>query len=127
MDKFFRDRDEITIARERGDRLRISQKDGTPYNLEKHNSTYFISEEAVNRIKRFIQILSKFTGWKFKQENWLWKNFDLFRFTKRDFKGNNKRVNSQNYTELLNKNSLSWAMTSGGNIEYTLEEPDRLP
>ena len=127
MDKFFRDRDEITIARERGDRLRISQKDGTPYNLEKHNSTYFISEEAVNRIKRFIQILSKFTGWKFKQENWLWKNFDLFRFTKRDFKGNNKRVNSQNYTELLNKNPLSWAMTSGDNIEYTLEEPDRLP
>ena len=127
MDKFFRDRDEITVAKERGDRLRISQKDGTPYNLEKHDGIYFLNEEAVKRTKRFIQILSKYTGWKFKEENWLWDNFKLFKFTKGDFEGNKIRVNSENYLELLNKNPLSWAMTSGQNIEYTLEKPDKLP
>ncbi len=127
MDKFFRDRDEISVSKERGDRLRISEKDGTPYNLEKDNGSYFIKEDAVNRIKNFIKILSKFTDWKFKEDNWSWKNFELFRFTKEDFKGQGKRVNGNNFNELISKNPLSWAMTSGDNIEYTLEEPDKLP
>lgn len=127
MDRFFRDRDKISVSKERGDRLRISERDGTPYNLEEKNNTYSLNEDAVKRIKSFIKILSKFTGWKFKEENWLWENFNLFRFTKGDFQGSNKRINSQNYVELLNKNPLSWAMTSGQNIEYTLEKPDKLP
>jgi hypothetical protein len=35
MDSFFRERDEISIPRERGDRLKISNKDSSPYNIEK--------------------------------------------------------------------------------------------
>jgi len=50
----------------------------------------------------------------------------LFIFTKGDFKGQGKRVNGNNFNELMQKNPLSWAMTSGDNIEYTLEEPDKL-
>jgi len=126
MDKFFRSRDEISISRERGDRLRLSQKDGTPHNLEKNNNSYFIKEDAVSRIVKFIKILSKFTGWEFKEDNWAWKNLNLFIFTKGDFKGQGKRVNGNNFNELMQKNPLSWAMTSGDNIEYTLEEPDKL-
>ncbi|MBI2449454.1 hypothetical protein HYV49_04110 [Candidatus Pacearchaeota archaeon] len=127
MDNFFRERDKISVSKERGDRLRISEKNGSPYNLEIVDGYYFLKKEAVKRIKDFIMILSKFTGWEFKKENWLWENFDLSKFTKSDFKGNNKRINTRNYAELLNKNPLSWAMTSGDNIEYTLEEPDKLP
>lgn len=35
MDTFFRERDEISVARERGDRLKISNRDSSPYNIEK--------------------------------------------------------------------------------------------
>jgi len=127
MDKFFKERDKINVPNERGDRLRISEKDGTPYNLEEDGETYNLNKEAVNRIKKFVKILSQFTKWGFKEENWLWNNFDLFKFTKGDLKGQKKRINGNNFKELMDKNPLSWAMTSGDNIEYTLEEPDKLP
>lgn len=127
MDKFFRQRDEISIPKERGDRLRISESDGSPFNIYKNNGTYSLNSDAVKRIKQFIEILSNFTGWEFKEENWSWDGFDLFKFTKRDFKADSKNVNGSNFNELMLKNPLSWAMTSGQNIEYTLEEPDKLP
>jgi len=127
MDNFFRKRDELSIPNERGDRLRVSKKDGSPFNLIKQNNSYKLNDSAVKRIKKFIQILSELTKWEFEEENWIWEDFDLFRFTKGDFKRNNEKVNNQNFLKLLNKGPLSWAMTSGNNIEYTLEEPDKLP
>ena len=127
MDKFFRKRDEISIPKERGDRLRISEKDGTPYNLERENGTYKLKNAAVERIIKFIKIMADFTKWDFKEANWLWNNFDLFKFTKGDFQGAKLRINGNNYKEMMDKNPLSWAMTSGQNIEYTLEEPGKLP
>jgi len=127
MDKFFRERDKINFPKERGDRLRISEKDGTPYNIQPEGKLYNLNEDAVNRIKRFVKILSEFTKWEFKEENWLWKNFDLFRFTKGDLKGQKKRVNGKNFDDLIKANPLSWAMTSGDNIEFTLETPNKLP
>lgn len=127
MDDFFRKRDKINVPNERGDRLRISLKDGSPFNIEESEGIYFLNEDAVRRIKEFVDILSQFTGWEFIDENWSWNGFDLFKFTKRDFQGDGKRVNGNNFTEMVRKNPLSWAMTSGQNIEYTLEEPDKLP
>lgn len=126
MNGFFRERDSISIPKERGDRLRISDTDGSPYNLEKGKNSYFIKKDSVERIKKFIKILSRFTGWKFKDENWSWDGFELYRFTKNDFESNKRRINNKNFAELMSKNPLSWAMTSGTNIEYTLEEPDKL-
>ncbi|MFA5061428.1 MAG: hypothetical protein WC494_03895 [Candidatus Pacearchaeota archaeon] len=127
MDKFFRERDKINVPKERGDRLRISEKDGTPYNLEENGENYNLNKNAVDRIKKFVNTLSNFTKWDFKEDNWTWENFNLFRFTKGDFKGQKKRINGNNFNELMSKNPLSWAMTSGDNIEFTLEEPDKLP
>ena len=56
---------------------------------------------AVERIKKFIQLLADTTKWKFKEENWVWDNFDLFRFTKSDFQGASLRINGMNYKEYL--------------------------
>ncbi len=127
MNKFFRHRDKINIPRERGDRLRISLKDGSPFNLEKDEKTYSLSESAVQRIKKFIGILSSFTGWNFKEENWLWNNFRLYKFTKSQFTSRQGAgFNNSTYMEVINKNPLSWAITSGTTIEYTLEEPDSI-
>ncbi|CDG65940.1 hypothetical protein MBMB1_1862 [Methanobacterium sp. MB1] len=128
MDEFFRKRDEISVPKERGDRLRISVKDGSPFNIIKESDgTYSLKDDPVERIKNFINILSQFTGWEFLERNWCWNGFDLFKFTKRDFKADSNNVNGTNFNELMLKNPLSWAMTSGQNIEYTLEEPDKLP
>ncbi len=127
MDNFFRERDKISVTKERGDRLRISESDGSPFNLIKEKNTFKLNNESVDRIKKFIRILSKFTKWEFKDQNWLWNNFKLYKFTKSDYEGDKKRVNGNSFNEMMLKNPLSWAMTSGQNIEYTLEEPDRLP
>jgi hypothetical protein len=50
----------------------------------------------------------------------------LSKFTKGDFKSDKKTITIKHFQEFIEKKPLSWAMTSGDNIEYTLEEPDKL-
>ncbi|MBX7140127.1 MAG: hypothetical protein K1X63_03525 [Chitinophagales bacterium] len=127
MDEFFRKRDEISISKERGDRLRISAKDGEPFNIETEaNGDKKLNEEAKNRTVSFIKLLSETTGWNYKPESWLWNRFAFYKFTKGDFTGAGKRLNGKTFEEFLNRNPLSWAMTSGDNIEFTLEEPSKM-
>ena len=47
-------------------------------------------------------------------------------FTKSDFKGRNWTIKKENYNKFIELNPLSWAMTSGDNIEFTQETPDKL-
>jgi hypothetical protein len=128
MDKFFRRRDKISIKNQRGDKLRISNKDGTPANIE--NIEYgncHISIDARDRIIDFIKLLSELTTWNFKIDDWLcWNDMKFSQFTKGDFKNDRKTITIQNFKEFIAKKPLSWAMTTGDNIEYTLEEPDKL-
>lgn len=128
MDSFFRKRDNISIKNERGDRLRISDKDGSPANIENINSgtSCNINDDAKNRIIRFIDLLSDFTKWSYKEDNWTcWEDMKFYKFTKGDFKSENKTITINNFAEFVSKDPLSWAMTSGDNIEYTLEEPSK--
>ncbi len=126
MDDFFKIRDEISITKERGDRLRISGTDGSPVNIEVQNDAYKLNPEAKERIERFIKILSDLTDWKYSKNDWSWDNFRLYKFTKEDFKGQKIRLNNKNFEEFLLKKPLTWAMTDGQNIEYTLEAPGRM-
>lgn len=126
MDQFFRSRDEITIPNQRGDRLRISDTEGSPYNISTDGDRCAIESDAKNRIEQFIQLLSRLTNWEYKQSNWTWSNMRLFQFTKLDFVRDKRRVNNKSYQNFLRKNPLSWAMTSNENIEYTLEKPDKM-
>ena len=49
MDNFFRSRDEISVPNERGDRLKISNKDSSPANIDQMNSGLFkILEDPKN-------------------------------------------------------------------------------
>lgn len=126
MDDFFRQRDDISIENERGDRLRISDTDGNPVNIIKNNGSYDLGNDSVERISKFLKLLSRLTEWEYGQASWSWENFEMHKFTKRDFKKDTMSVCNRNFDEFIeNKNPLSWAMTSGNNIEYTLEEPDR--
>ncbi len=85
-----------------------------------------ISEAAKERIEKFIEILSRLTGWKYNQSSWTWGNFRLYKFTKGDFTSKNIRLNNKTFEAFLLKKPLTWAMTNGQNIEYTLEKPDKL-
>lgn len=126
MDEFFRERDKISIHKERGDRLRISLKSGAPHNLEPELEGYKINEQAKERITKFIKLISSLTKWDYKEQDWKWNNFIVKTFSKSDFTGDKKSLTNKNYEEFLLKQPLSWAMTSGQNIEYTLEAPDKM-
>lgn len=129
MNEFFRRRDLLSIKRERGDRLRISNPDGTPANIENSDDVYcHINTAAKSRIVDFMQILSDLTTWKYISDNWeCWSEMKLYRFSKSDFKSDKKTLTIKNFLEFIQKSPLSWAMTSGDNIEYTLETPDKIP
>lgn len=127
MDTFFRERDKISAPRERGDRLKISNKDGSPYNIEKtKNNLYKINENAAERCVNFLKLLEKHTKWSYNAGNWNFNNFRLMKFTKSDFKSKNWTIKKENWKSFLGTNPLSWAMTSGDNIEFTNENPDKL-
>jgi len=128
MDKFFRRRDSISVKNERGDRLRISNKDGSPANIENTVSGICsINTNAKERIERFINILSDSTEWEYKDHNWIcWEKMLFKQFTKRDFNRDRKTITIKSFQEFIDKKPLSWAMTSTNNIEYTLEAPDKL-
>jgi hypothetical protein len=128
MDRFFRRRDEISVKNERGDRLRISNKDGSPANIENiKQGNCHINLDAKNRIIEFIKILSDLTKWKYKDDDWIcWEGMKFYQFKKGDFNGDKKTITIQSFREFIEKKPLSWAMTSSRNIEYTLEEPDKL-
>lgn len=127
MNDFFRKRDEITQGKERGDRLKISSKDGTRYNIEDTSDGWVkINEDAVNRIQKFMMILGDSTGWQFEKNSWsCWNELKYYKFTKGDFKSRGWKLTNACFENFLSENPLSWAMTSGENIEFTKEEPDR--
>ena len=127
MDKFFEKRDEISVPNERGDRLRISNKKGAPYNIEKNSEGYYINLDAKNRVIKFIKMLSELTDWKFKESKWTFERMKKHQFSKSDFKAKKWTVKIGNFEKFMKLNPLSWAMTSSDNIEFTIEKPNRLP
>tara|TARA_Y100001954_G_C15735689_1_gene565688 strand:+ start:122 stop:1144 length:1023 start_codon:yes stop_codon:yes gene_type:complete len=126
MDNFFRERDSISIPRERGDRLKISNKDSSSYNLEKNGFNYKINNDAKNRCVMFLKLLEKHTNWIYRSESWCFEDMNLMQFTKSDFVSRNWTIKKDNWKSLMDINPLSWAMTSGNNIEFTIESPDKL-
>jgi hypothetical protein len=122
MDEFFRERDEISLPKQRGDRLRISNTDGSPCNIEKTNATYAINRDAYQRIEKFIELLSRLTQWPYDRAKWSWNNWNLYRFTKKIL----SPLNTRKYSRIIGQLPLSWAITTGQRLEYTIENPDTI-
>lgn len=129
MDDFLRKRDAISIPRERGDRIAITLRggEGLPHNLAFDGKICYLKEDAKKRGEAFIALLSSLTQWDYRANDWSWGNWRLYKFTKGDFVGANKKLNGHTFEVLMKQNPLSFAVTSTQNIEYTLEEPDHLP
>jgi len=117
LKEFFEKIQNITQENKRGnDKIKISDTRGMPINLEKNNGTFSITTDEQLKGASFISILSDLTGWRYKQSDWTWNNFRLKKFNKGLIRPNNK-----NFEKIIKKNPISWAMTSGLAIEYTLD------
>lgn len=117
LNDFFGKIQGINPQKKRGnDKIKISDTKGMPVNLEEDNKTFSITAEERLKAESFIKILSNLTGWGYKQGAWVWEGFRLKKFTKGNIRPNNK-----NFEALMKQKPISWAMTSGQSIEYTLD------
>jgi len=120
---FFERLNKIKDGKRGGDKIKISNSSGTPVNFLKRNeNTFDIEEKQKERTKTFLNILADLTGWEFLEEYWTFDNLRIYKFKKGSIKPSEKR-----YNELIEKNPLSLAITSRSAVEFTLEEPDKLP
>jgi len=122
LKEFFKQLRTVTGGSRGGDKIKISNSNGELINLEKENGFFSLANEQKEMAIKFLNILGELTGWNFISRNWTFDNFSVYKFNKGNIKPSNARFN-----ELMEKNPLSWAMTSRLAIEYTLEEPDKLP
>ncbi len=95
-----------------GDKIKISDKNGNLVNFDKDQFNQTTKERAIS----FLSILEQKTGWKYFSKNWYWGQYNVFQFHKGIIKPSQGR-----YNELMLKNPLSLAITSGKTLEYTLD------
>lgn len=124
LKKVFTDIGLIGKGKRGGDKLYISDTSGIPKNLDKTKDLYNIKQAEKEKVKKFINLLSASTDWEYKDEDWTWENFSLYKFTK----GGDSPTQS-NYDIVLAQNPLSFVIRSAtaSGFEYALESPDKLP
>jgi len=105
------------------DKIPISDNNGLISDSFNHSQDKF-SINCKKQVQEYLTFISSNTGWAYKESKWLWDNFKIYEFTK-------KSVNPQvrTYKDAVNSNFLSLAITSTDKkgLQYTLEEPDKLP
>lgn len=74
-----------------------------------------------------LELLSDLTGWRFESKNWDLKNLKKYPFTKVIYGQERGSTSNAKFLEIWGFNPLSLAMTEGAVIQYTKEEPSRLP
>lgn len=117
LNDFFEKIYKISKKKKGNDKIRISNSKGEGINITENNKTFLINTDEKNKSEQFINILSGLTKWDYNPQNWQWDNFQLKILNKMNIKPNNR-----NYEKMLSENPISWAMTSGQAIEYTLDE-----
>ena len=118
---FFTQISEISENRNGNDKIKISNTKGEPVNPKMSGKTCELNEEEKQKSEKFLKILSGLTNWNYKKENWQWDNLKIYQFSKFAIKPNNR-----NFEVMIAKNPISWAMTSGLAIEYTIDDKNIL-
>jgi len=103
------------------DKIKISNSKGEVVNIEENNNIFNLGQAEKQKAESFLKILTELTQWNYKASDWQWSDFKIFNFSKNNIKPNNK-----NFEEMIRKNPINWAMTSGLAIEYTLDEGNLL-
>lgn len=112
MEDIFKKFKEISGGKRGGDKIKIS---------DICNGSF--SPDSKTKARKLITLLSDFTEWGLKLENWTLEGLNVFDYSK-EIK---EKLNNKNYSEIISKNPLSWAITATKRIEYTLEQPQKLP
>ena len=95
---------------EEGNDIRLIEiKDGDTFDTKKVAGEV----ESLEMVREYLK--------KKEPDKWNFKDLVIYKFNKGNIVPSNKRFN-----DLIEKNPLSWAMTSTLAIEYTLEEPAKL-
>jgi len=113
---FFLQISQVSEDKKGNDKIKISNSKSEPINTKKEGNARVMSEDERAKVEKFLNILSILTGWSYKRDNWQWGNFKLYQFNKSSIKPNNR-----NFEAMIDKSPLSWAMTSGLAIEYTVD------
>ncbi|OGH70592.1 MAG: hypothetical protein A3C90_04260 [Candidatus Magasanikbacteria bacterium RIFCSPHIGHO2_02_FULL_51_14] len=114
---FFEEIKNIGGGKRGGDKIKISNSKGVSSQVDIFGRK--IHPQAVSQAKRFLSFLSQKTGWDFRQERWRWDRMNVVQFESGNMKPGKARFN-----DLLEKKPLSFAITSGINVSFTLD-PDR--
>jgi len=117
---FFTQISDISENRNSNDKIKISNTKGEPVNLKIDGKICELSQDEKKKSEKFLEILSHLTKWNYKK-NWQWADLKIYQFNKFAIKPNNK-----NFEAMIAKNPISWAMTSGLSIEYTLDPQNLL-
>lgn len=118
---FFARLGDLSTKRSGNDKIKISNTKGELVNVIKKNSVFELAPEEKQKVEALIKILAELTGWDYKVRNWQWANFAAHIFSKHSIRPNNR-----NFEAMLKKNPITWAMTSGMAIEYTLDPKNNL-
>ncbi len=112
---------DISEKRVGNDKIKISNSKGEVVNIQENNNAFDIEREEKQKTALFLKILTELTKWNYSPKNWQWSNFKIYKFSKNSIKPSNR-----NFEAMIKKNPITWAMTSGLAIEYTLDEKNLL-
>lgn len=124
MDRFWAARDELSVEGQRGDRVAITRRGGggKPHNMISANGDRFNFDGAAKmRAEAFLDLLATATGWQYDRQDWSWVRWRVTVFEK----GTIENLTIPRFGELMENSPLSFAITAGRKIEYTLD-PDGL-
>ena len=109
------------FVKNKHDKIPISEK-GLIKDMSFARVRTSFSDDCIRSIIEYLEFLSENTGWGFDKSKWAFNDFCLFEFTKRTVKPGVRTFNTA-----VQENFLSLAITANDTMEYTLEEPAKLP
>src|SRR3989344_6743959 len=103
---FFDELRVIAHGRRGADKIKFSNTKGGLTNLDRKTNGFNLQTRG--QAENFITLLSQKTGWDYKVDDWTWNKFKITNFRKGNIKPSQGR-----YEDIMKKNPLSLAVTSG--------------
>ena len=123
LKSFFAELAAMNDGKRGADKIKLTSKIRGEIKLvgaEKHGDLYRLTSQTARMAEAFLNLASDLTGWELHRDFWRFDGLKLKQFTK------NKIVPTQGrYFDLMAQNPISFAITSGQDLEYTLEGPDQ--
>lgn len=114
LDELFEELRVIAGGKRGGDKIAFSNTRGEIINFDLENSCFIAS--TTQQAEKLLKWLAEKTGWSYRPESWSWKNLEYYVFSKQITKPTLGR-----YNDMIAQNPISFAITSGKDLQYTLD------